>query len=363
MKIGDRAFEIMSVFSELGPHRTGTKGQHDTFQWLASELMTSGADVSYQTFPFHYYDAEVSVWSEGRSISALALYYSFTGELDIRNRTTGTVDAHADEVVISKRINCMVNKAKADGCDGLVLATRCPTGALCAINREYTTGLGFPVVLVAQNNLNAILTNDADIFFSASVRKTLTQNVVARFPSPIGASRITITTPISGWFQCAGERGCGLAVAILVAKRLSDSFGVDLLLANGHELGFLGGHHLAGSYAAGSQCVLHIGSCIANIDAQMTSICSADLAATERITASLGRLDIKPIVPTFAADENNWVGESMCWAANGLPMLSIAGQAPHFHTNGDLPNTVTTPTLLAEMIDVIHDAALALVDQ
>ena len=361
MNIGDQAFEIVQKFSALGPHRTGTKGQRDTFHWLASVLLTSGAEVSYQSFPLLYYAAEVCVRSEGKSVKAIALYYSFTGKKNLRNYATGSIDAHADEAAISQRINGMVDQSKTDGCDGLVLATLCPTGDLCAINRECATDLGFPVILVEQNHLNAIQTNDADIFFSASVRKTLAQNVIARFPGPIGARRITITTPISGWFQCAGERGCGLAVAILVARQLSASFAVDLLLANGHELGFLGGHHLAGSYAAGSQCLLHLGSCIANIDAQMTSICSADPPTIERITASLGRLGIKPTVPVQAADGNNWVGESMCWAANGLPMLSIAGQAPHFHTSGDLPNIVTAPNLLADSIDAVHNSALDLV--
>ena len=350
----------MQKFSALGPHRTGTKGQDDTFHWLASELSISGADVSYQTFPFHYFDAKVSVWNEGKSVKALALYYSFTGKKNLHNYATGSVDAHVDEAVIAEHINRMVDQAKADGCDGLVLATRCPSGDLCAINREYATDLDFPVILVKQSHLNAIQTSDADILFSASVRETIAQNIVARFPGPIGARRITITTPISGWFQCAGERGCGLAVALLVARRLSTIFAVDLLLANGHELGFLGGHQLAGGYAVGSHCVLHLGSCIANIDAQITSICSADPPTIERITASLERLGIKPTIPTQAADENNWVGEAMCWAANDLPMLSIAGLAPHFHTSGDLPYIVTTPNLLAASIDTIHDAALAL---
>ena len=50
----------------------------------------------------------------------------------------------------------------------------------------------------------------------------------------------------------------------------------------------------------------------------------------------------------------------MCWASYNLPILSIAGLAPHFHTRSDLPEVVTNPGLLAIAIDVIVDSALAL---
>ena len=131
----------------------------------------------------------------------------------------------------------MVAEAKVDGHDGLVLATRCPIGDLCAINRDHRMNLEFPVILVSQDNLKTIQTNGADISFAASVRKRMAKNVIAHFPGPAGAQRVVVTTPISGWFRCAGERGCGLAIAIFVSKQLSKSFAVDLLLTSGHELG------------------------------------------------------------------------------------------------------------------------------
>ncbi len=360
MNIGHQAYEIVRTFSGKGIHRTGTQGDRDTARWLGSELTAGGADVSFQTFPYHHFDTELSVRSAGKSIDADALYYSFTGQHNLRNPATGVVDAHADEVVISRNIHDMVDAAKANGHDGLVLATRCPTGDLCAINREYGTDLEFPVILVTEDDLNTIQTSGAEISIAASVRKHEANNVIARFPGPSGARRIVVTTPISGWFQCAGERGCGLAVAIFVSRQLSKSFAVDLLLASGHELGFRGGYHLAESYDAEPGCVLHLGSCIANIESQMMSICFADTETSGRIAGALQRLGIKPTAPSDPANAVSWVGESMCWASSNWPMLSIAGQAPHFHTRSDLPDDVTAPDLLANAIDAIGDAAIAL---
>ena len=114
-----------------------------------------------------------------------------------------------------------VDAAKKDGFAGLVLATRCPTGELCAINRDHRMNLEFPVILVSQDNLKIIQTNGADISFAASVQKRMAKNVIAHFPGPAGTIRVVVTTPISGWFRCAGERGCGLAIAIFVSKQLS----------------------------------------------------------------------------------------------------------------------------------------------
>ena len=358
--MGNQAYEIVRVFSEIGIHRTGTQGDRDTLRWLGSKLTVDGADVSFHTFPYHHFDAELSVRSVGKSIESEALYYSFTGQCNMRNPATGFVDGHADEDVISREIGCMVATAKVNGCDGLVLATQCPTGHLCAINRDRRMDLEFPVVLVAQHNLNTIQTSAADISFTASVRKSIAKNVIARFPGPTSAQRVVVTTPISGWFRCAGERGCGLAIAIFVSKELSKSFAVDLLLTSGHELGMCGGYHLAQSYDAELLCLLHLGSCIANIDAKMISICSADLVTVGRIAGAFKRLGIKPVAPSNPANAKNWVGESMCWASNNCPILSIAGLAPHFHASSDLPEVVTNPGLLDIAIDVIGDSALTL---
>lgn len=360
LDIGHQAYGVVKQFSQFGTHRTGTQGDRDTLHWLGSKFASDGADVSFQTFPYNHFEFELTVESAGKVIDADVLYYSFTGQRNLRNPAIDVVDAHADEAEISSDIYGMVAAAKAEGKDGLILATQSPSGGLCGINRAYGTDLEFPVILVAQEDLDTIQSNGADASIAASVRNSTAQNLIARFPGPTGARRIVVTTPISGWFRCAGERGCGLAVAMFVSEQLSKRFAVDLLLASGHELGFLGGYHLAEHYDVQPDCVLHIGSCIANFEAEMTSICSASDATTERIASELHGIGITPSVPANAVDANNWVGESMCWASKSWPMLSVAGTAPHFHAHSDLPDAVTSPDLIAKAIDAILAATLAL---
>ena len=169
-----------------------------------------------------------------------------------------------------------------------------------------------------------------------------------------------MTTPISGWFQCAGEQECGLAVAIFMSRRLSKSFTVDLQLSSGHELGFCVGYHLAESCDTEPVYVTHLGSCIANINSTMTCICSAGSVTASEISGVLKRLGIKPAIPPDPTNAKYWIGESVCWASNNWPMLSIAGLGPHFHACSDVPEVVTSPSLLAIAIDVIGDAAQAM---
>ena len=75
LNMGNQAYEIVRIFSEIGIHRTGTQGDRDTLQWLGSELAVDGADVSFHSFPYHHFDAELIVRSAGKSIEAESLYY------------------------------------------------------------------------------------------------------------------------------------------------------------------------------------------------------------------------------------------------------------------------------------------------
>ncbi len=49
-----------------------------------------------------------------------------------------------------------------------------------------------------------------NIHCSAAIQASEATNIIGRFPGPQNAGKIVVTTPISGWFQCAGERAAGL---------------------------------------------------------------------------------------------------------------------------------------------------------
>ena len=79
------------------------------------------------------------------------------------------------------------------------------------------------------------------------------------------------------------------------------------------------------------------------------------------ISDNLAKLGILAQSPDDNVSENEWVGESKCWAAKNAPMLSVAGTNPYFHTKADVTSSVTSPALLERFIKSLSKAALSLV--
>ena len=360
---GRKAFDIVKTYSDMGYHRTGTKTDAATIDWLAGLLRSVGAEVTCPNFPYSHYDAAVTIAINGQSIEAIALYYAYTGTATINNPAFGEVNGHDGEDNISSAIISAIKDAQQHGHDGLILSTNSPDETLCAINRQSNDILDFPVILIGRKDSQRVRQNPTRITISAIRQDRIARNIVARFRSTKNTDQpLMLTTPVSGWFNCAGERGCGIAISLILAEKLSAHYSIDLLLASGHELGFAGGYHLAERYDSTANAVVHLGSSIANIGAEMTSLCSASPSQFNRISTVLNDLNIQLEKPRDALFPDAWVGESMCWAPKNWPMLSIAGISPHFHTPLDLAEAVTTPDLLANAIDRIYQATRILIE-
>ena len=70
---------------------------------------------------------------------------------------------------------------------------------------------------------------------------------------------VVVTTPLSGWFGCAGERGTGIAIALELAKRLASSYPVTVVGATGHELEYYGAKRHLETMAVQPAAVVHVG--------------------------------------------------------------------------------------------------------
>lgn len=174
-----------------------------------------------------------------------------------------------------------------------------------------------------------------------------------------------LTTPLSGWFRCAGERGTGIAVMLAVAERLAAE-GVPLLVNgnSGHELIDLGAHHLAESKPAACS-IFHFGASVAAGEGDGDELRLADgvkirawaPGAGAALAAALAPLDKTPIVVDDAerAHPESWIGEARVWCTLDRPLISMAGGFPLFHTPEDVPECATTPALLER----VYHAAVA----
>ena len=74
---------------------------------------------------------------------------------------------------------------------------------------------------------------------------------------------VVVTTPLSGWFHCAGERGTGIAIALELAEGLARSYPVMVVGATGHELDYLGAKRYLEGISIRPAAVIHLGASVA----------------------------------------------------------------------------------------------------
>lgn len=176
------------------------------------------------------------------------------------------------------------------------------------------------------------------------------------------AGTLLIGTPTSGWFRCAGERGTGIAIALEVAGVLAEEgVAITLVATSGHEIGAAGAQHYLANNSVSAAAVLHVGASIA-----VRRPAPADRTPTDRVwlRTTEGALtagtfpddwDVQQVID--AGDPSNWLGEAKNWSSLGVPLLSMAGMFPQFHTPDDLPDVVTSPELLDSICDLVLDLA------
>lgn len=256
---GEDLFRTVEKYVSLGEHRTGTPADTATSYWLAQELESYGYETKYLEFPLRqFFPEKVFLSNEKDTVKAFPLWW--VGEnvdsivhgslVDIRNaKKINTTDIALIHLPVKGKTNRYIDSLITLGVKGIVAITDNPSGEIEA----YNTALGqqpwkVPVILVAPKDSSAI--------FSFSKRKTLsTLSIQGTFKDVKGrnvygtighgSKYIVISTPISGWFTCGGERGTGLALWLGLAKWVADEK-LDYTFVftgnSGHEQGSFGAH-------------------------------------------------------------------------------------------------------------------------
>ena len=369
-EVGARLYETVREYAAIGEHhRTGTAEDTRTLDWFERSLRALGATTERQDWSFDRYDAAWRVTVDGAEVAALPVFYAGTGEVDAAAPLTATVGAvSAGDFSSWAKI---VDEARAAGAPVAVLATESPGGALVAPNRSPSRrGSGLPALLVAGALADRLRVSPVRARIVARIVPGRAENVIGRLGAGPDRDRILLTTPLSGWFRCAGERGTGIAVMLAVAGRLAAE-GVPLLLNgnSGHELVDLGAHHYARTNPA-ARGIFHFGASVAAgegpggdlrlTDGVKVRACVPGGAAA--LAAAFAPLGKTPLVIGDAerARSESWVGEARAWCTLDRPLLSMAGGFPLFHTPEDVPDRATTPALLERVYHAALEAARVL---
>ena len=367
---GDLLFDLAKQYSRFNPHRTGTPTGITGTDWFAYQLHVRGATVGRWAYPYAHYDWAAEVRVGGQPVDAIPLYYEGVGHVDtdaplirpvVVNQGTDDTDveaamAEAHGTGAPLAVLPTVNRVNgASDYDGLVAANRDPAAG--------TTGI--PTLLIPGHLANQARQDGVRAWIRARTRPAAAHDVTGWFGQPV-TDPIVVTTPLSGWFGCAAERGTGVAVALELAAALATTHPVFVLGTTGHELNNAGlGAYLADAFDLTPRAVIHLGASIAAGSVDANGV--ATFAPWRVVTSNRQYAKVPGLRPALTAGSfttiPTFAGEGALWYArlgDATPLLSFAGWFPQFHTPDDSATLTTSPDLLAQAYQSVNAAVAAL---
>jgi len=287
----------LAKYVGFGSKQSGGKGDSDSGDWMAAELEAAGFAVERQPLSVPWFaarrceieasGARAALWPQ--PVVRTTPETGLAGPL-VRVDARGRADAPLAGAIalvelphgrwsstLAKAVREPIDAAFAGGARAAAVITNGPTGKVIALNADGRAPMfAGPVGLLAPA--------DAGPFLDAAMRHaraTLTLsgqngdrpafNLVGRMDRGKGRW-ITVSTPRSGWFGCAGERGGGIAAWLDLARWAPKALpGHDLafLCNSGHEYENLGAEASLKAVApkpAETRFWLHLGANLAARD-------------------------------------------------------------------------------------------------
>jgi hypothetical protein len=383
---GDALFALVRQYDRLGEHRTATPGDEATSEWMAAKLRAAGFQVSLQPFDIPLFDpvrTEIAISGKPPVTDAFPLWPprptpadGLTGPLSL----AGNAQVEGGILVVDlpyTRGGSLSAPPMLRAIEGAVkrrpLAiigiTESPTGAVVAQNVEIGRPQWPIPILLVGSRAGAALKQAATSRKQATLISTGTvtpharaTNVVARRPAP--GKAIVVSTPKSGWFNVAGERGSGIALFLGLAAWAERNTDDNLLFVatSGHELGNHGGHVFQKALAprpADVRLWMHIGANVASNAVSFDSCGRVQRLAAVHPTRGMLASDAvvaaarrgfagQPGYENPAPDNTDRaVGEVEVYRDAGYtPIVGLVGGHPLHHTPADRSEVVTSPAAL-----------------
>jgi hypothetical protein len=350
----DRIGDVFRMYQLQGSHRTATEVDNESGQWLASEAARLNAEVTPRRFTIDRVDLHACfVEAEGATREALPFFdggFTPAGGVRARLGLSGSgapfVLVTLDQAAISSEGQSLATLRRAAGVQAIVAVTEGGLPGLCPSNAvSFTRPYGVPVLQVsstAKEWLTQVVQSGLEIRLVAHATRTSSpaDNVLAtiRGKHP-ELSPVVVMTPRSGWWQCASERGGGIACWLEIMRGVADvrpERTVRFIASSGHELGHIGLElflHDEPDLIKSAAAWLHLGANIGAADGRMRLQSSSDeiealaLSAMQSAGARVDGRVPRGMVPG---------GEARNIHVGGGRYVSLLGTGPHFHNPLDL---------------------------
>lgn len=387
---------VLERYAGLGIKASGGPGDTACGAWLEGELKGFGYACERQAFDAPFFEARTATLTAGSAKAevipqALVVATGPQGVTGPLRPAAGGGDLTGAIALISlpfKRWGALADPQVARplqdalqrGAAGVVLVTNGPTGEAIALNvTTRRPGYPKPIAVLAPRDAGPFLAaaakgETATLTLDGAGGKRPAFNLIARLDRK-AAKTVIVTTPRSGWFTCAAERGSGLAVWLDLARKLPrDTRGVNLefVVTSGHEYEYLGGEEYLEHHApkpAVTKLWLHIGASAAARDWHdgpvLRPLPSADsqriLTATPNVIEGVRQAfrGVSGLEAAYVADSTTAGGELVNVLKAGYPeMIGEYGGHRWFHTRGDDLRCVSGD-LVAPVAAAFHAAVLS----
>jgi hypothetical protein len=360
-------------YAEMGHHRTGSPADLATLDWIQAELLEAGARVQRHDYPTeNFFLEDTDLVIDGIPYTSFPLWFPVatpsrkTAALcDGANPETwpGRVPVFVLEGLEGLRqMRALPARLEAAGAAGAILVTRTAPGSFYADNSGRTCTI--PVLIVGSRDEDAIVRAaqagaSVDFGISGASQGTSSSVILGEFGAETGPA-IYISTPVSAFTQAAGERGCGIALFLGLARSLTRNTKKRFifLAESGHEIDSPGLRAYMKSQAPPASSVsawLHLGANIATFEFERVGstlirkeqhqsgirLLTNRMELRERAAAALSGSPFNPQVSGAS------FGTTGFYMSFDYPVIGFEGGAAHHHTPDDGPN-VTSPALLEE---------------
>jgi hypothetical protein len=375
---GDRLYADVERYVSFGDHRTGTPADRQTADWLGGELEKYGYAVYYPEFPLrqYFFDHATIVcghdtlevfpqWWVNESVrqSAEGLLADITTS-SVRANPAGKIAwIHVPEGEVLQAFR-LIDSLADEGAVAVVASVENPSGAVAAFNSTTQPDpWRIPLALVASAHsakLSGFAAGGQPVRLSVegAYRDVKGRNVYGSRGT--GKKHVVISTPVSGWFICGGERGPGIAVWLDLARwaaTLDTDYTFVFTGHSGHEIGGAGAHLFLDEFAPAvndTHLWIHLGAGLATLAYKKTPeglvkqheadslrnffysdpVEESFLSAFEKIKAQ-----------KFNTKERN-AGELIYVARKGYRrILGVSYMHPYFHTPLDSASTTSSRIL------------------
>lgn len=375
----DAARRVLDRYQAFGDKASGGAGDTACGVWLEAQLCAVGYACRRQTFDTPAYDGDATLTAGAataelvpQAIVTPTAARGLTGPLYVAGSGQAgpgialVILPHARWSTVVGLVARRVQAALDAGASAAVIITTGPTGEACALNTPADVRVfDRPVAVLAPNAAEPFLQaaargEAATLRMAGNSNRRPAFNVTATLHRG-GAKTLVISTPRSGWFGCAGERGTGLAAWLqlaLWAARVKLPLNVALVATSGHEYEYAGGEYFIEHMApkpADTALWVHLGANVAardwherglplaplpSADPQRYLLASPPLVNVAR-SAFAGQPGLEQVYP---ADPAVAAGELASILKGGYdPVISIFGSHRFHHTRADDLRCVSAP--------------------